>query len=135
MKIQNNIDEIKKEAVSFIDSLDKEVFIFGRNKYGISVCDWLKRLGFSIAGFIDDYTDEKTFHGYKIVKSSEPFGNHAIVNCSVEGQTTNVNKLIEKIKPSDSIEYLKLTLAYEAELLAIDYLVNADVIMKNSEEY
>ena len=69
MNLIDNRAQTIQRAENFIQNLNEEVFLFGRNKYGVSIIKWLKSLNKNVVGFIDDFTDLTSFENLKIYKS------------------------------------------------------------------
>jgi FkbM family methyltransferase len=136
MKINDTREDTKLFSNIFISNLNVGVYIFGLNKYGVSIASWLDKRHINVIGYIDDYSKELTFNNLPVYKSNIDFTGNAIINCVVEGRTIDVEKLIKKLNPLFSGNYISLEYTFEGEVIPIDFLENTDSIKyKINEQY
>lgn len=135
MKIIDKREEVKSQALGFIENLVESVYIIGTNKYGISIATWLAEQDKKVLGYINDFSLEKLFNNLPVIKSNYDFSSAAIINCVVEGRTMDVQKLIEATNAVKSIDYFKLQFAFSGQLLPIDFLVNTNSVLSQRKEY
>lgn len=134
MEIIDRRNEVKSKAYKFIEKTNHDVAIIGRNKYGISLQNWLEKNNRKVVAYIDDFTSDDIFNGLPVIKSDSYFDNTAIINCATE-RTIDVNNLISKMNATDSIDYFALQLAYPDELSEVDYLENTDIISNEKKSF
>lgn len=65
-------------------------FLFGRNKYALSIADHVE-----IDGFIDDFTADTTFHGKPIVRLEAVPRGALVVNCVPVGRPITAQRRID----------------------------------------
>jgi FkbM family methyltransferase len=135
MNLIDNRAQTIQRAENFIQNLNEEVFLFGRNKYGVSIIKWLKSLNKNVVGFIDDFTDLTSFENLKIYKSDNDFTKSAIINCVVEGRSVDVENLILSLSPKITIDYFALQYTFSDLLIHVDFLNGTDSILENLDEY
>jgi FkbM family methyltransferase len=135
MKINDTREDTKLFSNIFISNLNVGVYIFGLNKYGVSIASWLDKRHINVIGYIDDYSKELTFNNLPVYKSNIDFTGNAIINCVVEGRTIDVEKLIKKLNPLFSGNYISLEYTFEGEVIPIDFLENTDSILENKNSY
>jgi len=135
MKIKDTRQITKNRAQDFVTKLSGEVYIIGRNKYGVSTTSWLTKKDITVVGYIDDYTTDTTYGGLPILKSNLDFSKDAIINCVLEGRAIDVRDFIEKLRPSASMDYIALQFAFEEKLIPVDFLNNTDSILVEREAY
>lgn len=127
MEIIDRRNEIKTKAYKFVEELNHDVAIIGRNKYGASLQTWLEKNSRKVVAYIDDFTSDEVFNGLPVIKSDSYFKNTVVINCTTE-RTIDVSHLVSKTNAADSIDYFALQLAYPDELSEVDYLENTDII-------
>ncbi len=135
MRIIDNRDKTISKAVSFVDKLSNNIYIFGTNKYGISLASWLKKQNKNIIGYIDDFTTNDKFNNYPILKSTSDFSDSSIINCVVEGRTIDIERLIKSTNAAQSIDYFSLQFAFSNELLQVDFLEDTNSVLDNINDY
>jgi FkbM family methyltransferase len=135
MKIIDNRKQTIHRAEDFIDKLTQDVFLIGRNKYSISLINWLKSINKNVIGFIDDFSDLDFYYDLPIFKSNRDFKQFAIINCVVEGRTIDVNSLIISLLPNCYIDYFALQFCFSNDLIPVDFLNNTNTILTKSKNY
>ncbi len=135
MKIKDTRQATKNRAQDFIENLSAEVYLIGRNKYGISITSWLTKKDIKVVGYIDDFTTDISFNGLPIYKSNLDFSKAVIINCVVEGRTVSVQGHISSLSPINSIDYFTLQFAFEENLIPVDFLSNTDSILVEMDAY
>jgi hypothetical protein len=112
----------------FFDKINREIYILGTNKYGLSLADWFIKRNYRFKGFINDYLSEQYFEGYAIYKSSHNFQDSHIVNCIIEGRTIEAENNIISLQPYSHTHYFDFLTKFPDELLEIDYLENEKLL-------
>ena len=135
MKLTDDRNNTRDRAKKFIKNLDKDIYILGTNKYGVSTANWLQNMGFELKGFINDFVNAREFESYPIYKSVNISQGASIINCIVEGRAIDAEKSINALKTSSNIDYFALQFAFSDSLVEISFLNNTDSIIDNIEEY
>lgn len=137
MNIVDNRLKVAENAQLFLSNIRNSdtLYLFGLNKYGKAFAEHLESLGFKIKGFVNDFTEQKEFHGYPVLKSIALGLNCKIINCVVEGRTIDVENHIVSLNPSAHCNYFSLQLAYKNELPEVDFMSDSDSILNHIPQY
>lgn len=137
MEITDKRKNIIHNAKEFYNNLRKDdsIYIIGSNKYGLSIVNFMINKGFNVKGFINDYKENELFDNYSVFKSGDLNSNDVIINCVVEGRTIDVKKHINTLKTKSFCDYFSLQLAFQNELIEIDFLDNTSNILNRKAEY
>jgi FkbM family methyltransferase len=135
MEIKDTRQTTINRAQDFVENLTGDIYLIGRNKYGISITTWLTKKDVNVVGYIDDYTTDISFDGLPIFKSNLDFSKAVIINCVVEGRTVSVQNFISSLGPLNSIDYFALQFAFKNELEEVNYISNTDSILDEKSRY
>jgi FkbM family methyltransferase len=129
MQLIDNRENTKEKAKDFINSLNHDIYLVGRNKYSISLTNWLKSLNKNVAGYIDDYTEFDSYNNLPIFKSnSVNYSESAIINCVVEGSCVNTQRFINVLGSELISNYFELQYTFNSNLIPIEHMGNTDDI-------
>jgi FkbM family methyltransferase len=135
MKIRHTQNENLGKTFEVFTSIERDIYIVGRNKYGLSTARLLENNNKCFMGFLDDYCPTLHYEGYRVYKSSEIKESSVIINCVVEGRTWDVQNWIESKKPTETLDYFALQQIFFAQLAPIDFLKEGDKnLIENSLE-
>jgi FkbM family methyltransferase len=137
MKIIDTRENTLGRANSFLNNLKAEdaIYLIGTNKYGLSLAKFLINRNINIIGFINDFSCDLEYSGYRIHKSDSIKSSDIVINCVVEGSTINVNNHIQSLNVKATCDYFALQLANKNNLLEIDFLDNTQSILENQIDY
>ena len=92
-------------------------FLFGRNKYAVSIADRIE-----VDGFVDDFTADPSFRGKPIVKLEALPASSMVVNCVVVGRPITAQRRIDSLG-YDQLDYYAFLKHSGLPLEPIDYWV------------
>jgi len=135
MEIKDTRQTTINRAQDFVENLTGDIYLIGRNKYGISITTWLTKKDVNVVGYIDDYTTDISFDGLPIFKSNLDFSKAVIINCVVEGRTVSVQNFISFLNPLKSMDYFALQFSFQNDLEEVNYISNTDSILDEKKRY
>ena len=95
-------------------------FLFGRNKYAISVSELV-----DVDGFVDDFTTDTSFRGKPIVKLEALPNDGLVLNCVVVGRPITAQRRIDAFG-YDQLDYYAFSRHAGLKLEPIDYWIGFD---------
>lgn len=96
-------------------------FLFGRNKYAVSVSERI-----DVAGFVDDFTSDESFRGKPIVKLEALPRDSLVLNCVAVGRPITAQRRIDTFG-YDQLDYYAFSRHSGLQLEPIDYWIGFDV--------
>lgn len=90
-------------------------FLFGRNKYSVSIARQI-----TVDGFIDDFTSETLFEDHPVVRLEDLPKNSLVVNCVPVGRPLTAQRRID-LFGYDQLDYYAFLLHSRLDIEPIDY--------------
>lgn len=123
------LNKIEVEAL-FLTSEDPEpVYVYGRNEYARNI---LKI--FSVKSIVDDFTLEKTWEGYSIIRSADLPFNSVVISCITNAKPITALENLNAKGIKRVIDYFKLSSYFPEKVKEHEIISNFGQLFKSQSQ-